>query len=99
MFMYNMPPPWGYGPTTPPPQATDSWEKALKFFEKLERKKLKKEEDEKKKKKEKGPEGPSAFQMFVFLTAVTPFVGPATVWATAFMMRQAFQNLQAIVPH
>ena len=99
--MYNMPPPWmipgyGYPPQVPTP-SPDIWDKAMKWVEKQERKKQKAEE--KKKDGGKKPDGFSPFQMFIFLTAITPFVGPATVWAWAFMLRQAVQNLQVIVPH
>jgi hypothetical protein len=98
--MYNMPPPPWFYPQQPQAGGMDSWEKAFKFYEKLERKKLKKEEEDKKKdKKPSGGDGMNPFQMFILLTAITPFVGPASVWATSFMMRQAFENLQAIVPH
>jgi len=96
--MYNMPPPWLY-PPIPPTTGGDSWEKAFKFYEKLERKKLKEEEKKKKDGKKGGGDGPSPFQVAILLTAISPLIGPMTLWAASYMLAQTFYNLQGIVPH
>ena len=100
MFMYNMPPPWGfpgYGPPVPPTTSPDIWEKAMKWMEKQERKRLK--EEEKKKKPKGGGDGPSPFQLAILLTAISPLIGPMTLWAASYMLVQTYVNLQGIVPH
>lgn len=64
----------------------------MKWVEKQERKKQKTED----KKKEKKPDGPSPFQLCIFLTMLTPIVGPLTLMASTYMLRIAFANIQAI---
>lgn len=97
MKMYYMTPPFGSRKNDT--GDVDIASIVAKVLLKVEKAKKKEEEAKKKgegdKKKDGG--GPTAFQLMIFFTAITPFVGPASVWATSFMMRQAFENLQAIV--
>lgn len=108
MQMYNWPPPWEQNqqrvvfvpvPEQPKIDGKDSWEKAMKYFEKLERKKAKREDGDKDKKKKEGEKKPElSYGQAVFLTMVaSPFIGAASFYAFATALKLSIEQLQAVI--
>lgn len=80
--MYNSTiPPWMMNMYQPQqPQGDPNWERAIKFYDKLQRreirKQLKKEEEDKKKKPPKRFRDFTFLETFAILTVASPWLGP-----------------------